>query len=251
MQLIHGPTPSKRYGLTMGVNLLGPRKVCSYDCIYCSLGPTQLTMNTVRKGYVFPTAEDLRAAFRDYIVKSVRTDAILVSGNGDPTLHGEFDLMMQVLKGLRDEHLPGVRLVVLTNGAHLDQKRVVNGLNLADERVIKVDAGNDVMLQKVNQPLVRMNLSKFISNFRKLSPYVVQALFVRGEVDNTGADAIDDWIEILGMLKPSAVQLCTLDRPAPLYPGLTAADEDTLYGIAFKLKKRTGLEAKVFGVQKA
>ena len=247
MQLIHGPVTSKRYGHTLGVNLLGDRKVCSYDCVYCSLGPTQLTMNTVRKGYVFPTVAELNQAFLAYLRASVRTDAIVVSGNGDPTLHAEFDVMMAALRDLRDRHLPGKRIVVLSNGAHLDQKKIVAGLNLADERVIKVDAGNDALVQRVNQPLVRVNLSKFINGFRHLLSPVVQSMFVRGDVDNTGGEAIDEWIEIVGMIKPTAVQICTLDLPAPLYPGLMAADEDTLYGIAFKLKKRTGIEAKVFG----
>ena len=246
MQLIYGPVTSKRYGRTLGVNFLGAQKVCSYDCVYCSLGPTQLTMNVVRKGFTFPGPEDLRRAFREYIQGSQCTDAIVVSGNGEPTLHAEFEEMMKTVRDLRDEHLPGVRVVVLTNGAHLDQRRVVAGLNLADERVIKIDAGNDKVLHRLNQPLVRMTSSKFITGFRKLAPYVVQAMFVHGDVDNTRPEDIDDWLEVVGMVKPQSVQLCTLDLPAPLYPGLRAVDEDTLYGIAFRLKKRAGIEAKVF-----
>lgn len=249
MQIVYGPSLSKRYGRTLGINLLGPQKVCSYDCVYCSLGPTQMTMNAIRKDYAFPSLDDLRLKFKEYIRASVPIDHIVVSGNGEPTLYPEFDQAMQAVRELRDAHLPKTRIVVLTNGAHLDSKKTVTGLNLADERVIKIDAGNDPLFHRVNAPLVRLNLSKFLSNFGKLKGYAVQAMFVKGDIDNTAADAIDDWIEILGMLKPTAVQICTLDKPAPLYPGLHAADEDTLYSIAFRLKKRTGLETNVFGGQ--
>jgi wyosine [tRNA(Phe)-imidazoG37] synthetase (radical SAM superfamily) len=251
MNVVYGPVQSLRYGTTVGVNLLGGQKVCSYNCAYCSLGPTELTMNFVRKDYVFPALESVREAFRDYIRQTVPVEAIVVSGNGEPTLFPDFDEAMKLLVELRQEHLPDKKIVVLTNGAHLDNKKVVSGLNLADERVIKVDAGNDNLLSKVNDPLIRINMTKFLNGVGKLSDCVVQAMFFAGEFTNMEADAIDEWIEILGMIKPKAVQICTLTRPTPLHPGLKAADEDTLYSIAFKLKKRTGLEASVFGAQKS
>ena len=85
-ELIYGPVKSLRYGSTLGVNLLGVSKVCSYNCVYCHLGPTQLTMNKIRKDYEFPTLDQIRDAFREYIKKSVPTDAVVISGNGEPTL---------------------------------------------------------------------------------------------------------------------------------------------------------------------
>lgn len=250
MKIVYGPVTSQRYGSTLGINLLGVEKVCSYNCVYCSLGPTVMTMNKIRKDYEFPSLEQISAAFKEYIKQSVTSDAIVVSGNGEPTLHGEFEEAMKLIGDLRNEHLPGVPVVVLTNGAHLDSKKVVAGLNLADERVVKIDAGNDTLMQKINDPLIRINMAKFLSGFRKLKDCTVQALFCQGDVDNTTAEVVDDWIEVLGMIKPKAVQICTLTRPSLTMPGLKPADEDALYGIAFKLKKRTTLEANVFSIQK-
>lgn len=250
MNIVYGPVNSLRYGTTLGINLLGAEKVCSYNCTYCHLGPTTLTMNKIRKDYVFPTPDQLSLAFKEYIKASVPTDAIVVSGNGEPTLHSDFEEIMKTIVSLREEHLPGVKIVVLSNGAHLDNKKVVAGLNLADERVIKIDAGGDGLMQKINDPLIRINMARFLTGFRKLKDCVVQALFFTGDLDNTQNDAIDEWIEVLGMIKPKGVQICTLSRTAPVNPGIRAVDEDALYGIAFKLKKRTTLEASVFPVQK-
>ncbi len=250
MEIVYGPVKSLRYGSTVGINLLGREKVCSYNCIYCSLGPTALTMNHVRKDYVFPTLDEIRQAFRSYITQSVPIEAIVVSGNGEPTLYPDFDEAMKAILELRREHLPAAKVVVLSNGAHLDQKKVVSGLNMIDERVIKIDAGNDIWLAKVNAPLIRINMAKFLNGIDKLQDCVVQSMFFTGDVDNMQADLLDEWIEILGMIKPKAVQICTITRPTPLNPGLKAADEDMLYSVAFKLKKRTGLEASVFGAQK-
>ena len=250
MELVYGPIKSLRYGTTLGINLLGGVKVCSYNCVYCHLGPTELTMNKVRKDYEFPALETIRAAFREYIKRSVEIDAVVISGNGEPTLYPQFEEAMRILVELRDGHLPGKKLVILTNGAHLDSKKVVAGLNLLDERVVKVDAGNDLLMQKINDPLVRINMAKFLSGVRKLKDCVVQALFVEGEGSNTAPEVMDEWMEVIGMIKPKGVQLCTLTRPG-WKPDVRAVADDVLYGIAFKLKKRTGLESDVFPAQKA
>jgi wyosine [tRNA(Phe)-imidazoG37] synthetase (radical SAM superfamily) len=250
MELVYGPVKSLRYGSTLGINLLGPSKVCSYNCVYCHLGPTELTMNKIRKDYVFPTLDKIKAAFRVYNKKSVTSNAIVISGNGEPTLYPQFEEAVQLILELRNEHMPGTKVICLSSGAHLDSKKVVSGLNLLDERVIKVDAGSDNLLQKINAPLVRINMSKFLSGVRKLNDCVVQALFVDGEVTNTSQESLDEWIEVIGMIKPKSIQLCTLTRPG-FNPAIRAVEDDVLYGIAFKLKKRTSLESHVFTAQKA
>ena len=250
MDLVYGPFSSVRYGTTLGINLLGAEKVSSYNCIYSSLGPTTLTMNKVRKEYVFPTLEEIRSAFKAYIAKSVPMEAIVVAGNGEPTLYPDFAEAMTMLLELRQEHLPKAKIIVLSNGAHLDSKKVVSGLNSIDERVIKVDAGNDALLAKINNPLIRMNIAKFLAGLTKLSAITVQSTFFTGEVDNSTPEMIEEWIEVIGMIKPKSVQICTIHRPTPLMPSLRPLDEDALYSIAFKLKKRTTLEAAVFIAEK-
>jgi len=157
---------------------------------------------------------------------------------------------VQLILELRNEHMPGTKVVCLSNGAHLDSKKVVSGMNLLDERVIKVDAGSDMLMQKINDPLVRINMAKFLSGVRKLNDCVVQSLFVDGEPSNSAPEFLDEWMEIIGMVKPKFVQLCTLTRPG-FSTGVRAVEDDVLYGIAFKLKKRTGLESQVFVAQKA
>lgn len=249
MDIVYGPFESSRFGHSMGINLLGAQKVCSYNCIYCDLGPSILTMNKIRKSYEFPTLDQVQVSFREYIRKSVPIETILVSGKGEPTLHPDFDDAIKLILELRDEHLPKRKVIVLSNAAHLDGKKVVTGMNLADERVIKIDAGNDAFLQKVNDPLIRLNMAKFLSGIPKLKDCIVQAMFFNGDVSNISAEHVEDWIEVLGMVKPKHVQICTITRPAGA--SLKAVEEDDLYSIAFKLKKRTGLEATVFAAQKS
>lgn len=204
-------------------------------------------MNKIRKEYNFASLDALANEFRTYLQQSVPIDAIVISGNGEPTLHPQFEEAVQLIVNLRNEHLPARKVILLTNAAHFDSRKVIAGANLADERVVKIDAGNDACMTSVNDPLVRINMTKLITGIRKLKDCVVQALFVEGEKSNVGTDIIDEWIEVIGMIKPKSVQICTMSRPG-FNDSVKAVSEDILDSIAHKLKKRTSLECEVFSV---
>src|SRR5687768_3085899 len=113
--LIYGPVQSLRYGTTLGVNLLGANKICSFNCGYCDLGPTELTLNYVRKEHIFPSLDDIVQNLR-VAVSGLQTDikALVISGNGEPTLHPQFDEIIQGLIPIRKEILTGKPIIVLT-----------------------------------------------------------------------------------------------------------------------------------------
>ncbi len=246
MPFAYGPVDSRRFRKSLGVNVLGPEKICSFDCRYCDLGPSLLTMNRIRKEIIFPARAEIVEAVREQLRREQSVDAITFSGNGEPTLHPEFEELAADIKKARNELAPQAKLVVLTNGAHLDSKKVISGMNLLDLRVVKLDAGNDKLMKVLNAPLVRRNLAQLLSGVKKLNDCIIQAMFVKGPADNTNSADIDEWVEIIGMIKPAGVQLMTITRD-PVDKAILPVDEDVLYSIAFKLKKRTQLEAQVFG----
>jgi wyosine [tRNA(Phe)-imidazoG37] synthetase (radical SAM superfamily) len=47
---LFGPVPSRRLGISLGIDLV-PLKTCSYNCVYCECGPTT-ALTTERKEYV-------------------------------------------------------------------------------------------------------------------------------------------------------------------------------------------------------
>ena len=133
----------------------------------------------------------------------------------------------------------------MSNGAHFDTRKTLVALEKADEVTVKVDAGNEEIFKSINSPLVRSNITKVISGTRKLKNFSAQAIFVQGSIDNTTNAAIEEWMEVIGMMAPQKVYIYGLKRVPPI-AGLKAADEDTLYTIASKLKRRTSIEALVF-----
>ncbi len=248
--IVYGPNASRRLGNSLGVNLLGDgQKVCSFDCPYCDLGRTEMRLNRIKSDAPFPSLEAidgaLREGFRAAHQSVPKVDHIAVSGNGEPTLHPLFGDAVDLIVRARDAHLPGTPIVVFTNGASLDSRRVADALNKVDERFLKFDAGNDRVFKAINAPLARSSVSKILAGVRPLKDVVVQSFFVRGAVDNTQAPDIDDWMEVIGLIKPKAVHIHGMSR-VPASNGLERCDEDTLYTIASRLERRTQIKSLVF-----
>ena len=250
MGLAYGPVLSRRLGRSLGINPLGDTKICSFDCTYCDLGPTEIKMNQLKTYEKFPKLDDIEEAVREALREQSHdepVDWLTFAGHGEPTLYPEFPEAIERILQVRDELAPNAKVTVLSNGAHLESRKMISAMNRLDERMIKVDAGNEAVLKIINNPLIRAGLQKVISGSRSLDDCIVQSLFIKGddEVANSMDRYIEDWMEVVGIIKPKAVHLYTL-RYVPSQPNLMPADEDLLYTIASKLKRRTMIEASVF-----
>lgn len=236
-------------GRTVDINFLGTRaKICSFDCGYCDLGPTELRLNKLKESGALPTSEEVietaRGLFRQIHEVGPDIDTITISGNGEATLHPDFPEIVRGLIELRDQWMPGKKIALFTNGSNLEQRRVAEAANKLDIRLVKLDAGNERVFKLMNTPLSRVTLQKILGGIRQLKDVSVQSLFTQGVCDNTQSSDLDDWIEVIGLILPKQVFIQTATRPVNV-AGVLACDEDTLHTIASKLERRTGLKAIV------
>jgi wyosine [tRNA(Phe)-imidazoG37] synthetase (radical SAM superfamily) len=250
MPLVYGPVESRRFGASIGINLLGEgEKICSFSCPYCDLGPTSMRLNRLKTSGNFASLEDLSSALhRDFSRIHAGTQAIkaiTISGNGEPTLYPFLPEAIELILKARVEFFPTVPVHILTNGVHLDSRKTIEALNRLDGRMVKVDAGSDAVLKTINAPLVRPSVSKLISGIHQLKDVIAQSFFVQGAVDNTTPADIEDWIEVIGLIRPKAVHIHGMSH-VPSIHELKRVDEDTLYMIASKLERRTQIHALVF-----
>ena len=87
MKYIYGPVRSRRLGLSLGITLT-PHKICSFDCIYCQLGPTT-DKSDKRKDYV-PVPEvlsELKNWLTEHREEAEKLSYITFAGMGEPTLN--------------------------------------------------------------------------------------------------------------------------------------------------------------------
>lgn len=247
--IIYGPFINGPFGVNLGINILGKKeKVCSFNCPYCDLGPTTLRLNRMKSDAGLPPKEEIETEVLEALKKIHSSgpsfDGICISGNGEPTLHHEFPEIAQAIVKARDLWFPEKPIIVTSNGASLDNRKVAEAANLLDERVIKVDCGSEKLFKQINAPLSRANLARILSGIRNLKDVTIQSLFFAGPITNTNPSDIDEWIEVIAIIKPKAVHIQGMTR-APAAKGPVACDEDTLYAIASKLERRTQIKAKV------
>lgn len=248
----YGPVKSRRLGSSLGVNILPfGVKVCSFNCNYCQCGWTTDTVDPEALAkYRFPTADEVAAALRKTLEelrsKGEKLDCITLAGNGEPTLHPDFLDVVRSILSVRDEVMPGVRVDILSNAAHLDRAAVVDGLNLLDARYMKLDAGNEGQFLNMNSPVTDVGIWDVVKQLPKLKDFIVQAMFTHGRRDNTDSKSVIDWINTVKRVKPLSVQIYSVDR-FPADKKITKVDRTLLEEIAQALTEQTGVPAEVFG----
>jgi len=248
--IVFGPVESRRFGRSLGVNPLPPdRKLCTFDCPYCECGPTSHAESRRLDRQPFPPAADVLAALENALQGlaqgNTAIDSLTLTGNGETTLHPAFDEIVGGVIALRDRLLPGADVVVLTNGTRLGHPAVRRALDRVDLCAVKIDAGRESTFQLINRPLEPVTLHAIAEAAAQLPRAVVQSLFVRGVVDNTGDIEIEKWIERVALVHPQSVQVYSLERK-PAEAGLIAVPRHDLEGIAERLTGQTHLPVVVY-----
>ncbi len=141
--IIYGPVPSRRLGLSLGVDLV-PYKVCSYNCVYCQIGPTKKT-TVDRKPYV--SSEDILSQLFHRLKEGISPDYITLAGSGEPTLNSEIKRIIHRIKEQTD-----IPVTVLTNGSLLSDETVRNDICDADVVLPSLDAADESVFNQINRP---------------------------------------------------------------------------------------------------
>ncbi|MFH1263681.1 MAG: radical SAM protein [Pseudomonadota bacterium] len=242
---IYGPVRSRRFGSSLGLNLFpGTAKICSFECPYCQLGNAEISFETAEKTDL-PGPEEIAKDLAEALTEMASTvrdlNCLTFSGNGEPTAHPRFPEIVNAVREMRNRMVPLARIVVLTNGAHLDRPGMIDALNACDDVVAKIDAGTEETFRGVNQPAKSVTLSGIVSRLRSLHRVVVQTMFVTGEVDNTTEAEIDAWLGHLRSIRPAAIQIYTLDR-VPADRSVLPVEPERLREIARRVREECGLE---------
>jgi len=249
--VVYGPFASRRLGASLGVNILPfGVKVCAFNCNYCQCGWTfELADETTLASWTWPApaavGEGVERRLKELAAAKTKLDAITIAGNGEPTLHPEFGRAVEEVLRARDRGARGVPVHILTNGANLAKPGVAEGLNLLDERHVKLDAGSESMFLEMNSPTEDIGIWDVMRGVKGLRDFVVQAMFTRGRRDNSTPEEVDMWIEAVKRIKPKRVDVYSLAR-APADAQIVGVDEARLQEIAKLCEKKTGIPSAAY-----
>jgi hypothetical protein len=204
--IVNGPVRSRRLGTSLGLNLLpAGSKICTLNCPYCECG-----FNTPRApDGRWPSPDEVAHALRRALERlSVPPAWITLAGNGEPTMHPRFPVVVDRVLAARAELAAGTRVGILTNGLAAERPAIAAALRLLDARMIKLDPGP---AERVNGLLY--DAGCVASACRALAPVVIQAMVVRGEGWDGSSDAsLEAWLPLLRRAEPGVVHLYSLDR---------------------------------------
>lgn len=232
------------WGPSIWVNPIRQKKICSFDCAYCSLGLSQPTMNEVELAHFYApdeAANQLRVHVRDLFNQKKSIDYIIISGNGEPSLHPQLSQLIDAIHQARLDLTPLTKIMIYSNGAHLSERKILQTFNFLDERIIKLDAGENEIFEKLNLSITRVQLDHIIKNTRHLRDFIAQSMFVTGRIDNSTDSAVEEWLEVLALSKPKKVLVQTV-REAPRDKTIRAIPEERLLWIAQKVRKKLNID---------
>jgi wyosine [tRNA(Phe)-imidazoG37] synthetase (radical SAM superfamily) len=246
--IIYGPVNSRRLGRSLGLNLSPTAyKVCSFNCVYCHYGWTK-DLTADLSGYIkdLPTPQAVEAALeRALETLSSPPQYITFSGNGEPTLHPDFEEIVERVVAVRDRNGLDARVAALSNSTGLTDDSVLRGLSRLDVRIMKLDAGTDEVLKRINRPAEGFKVDGVVEGLKRLSEVTMQSVFVAGAVTNAGDEDVAAWIERVTEVGPREMQIYSLEN-APAMSALRGVPRDRLAEIALKVTKRVGIEPGVY-----
>jgi wyosine [tRNA(Phe)-imidazoG37] synthetase (radical SAM superfamily) len=191
---VYGPVPSRRLGLSLGINII-PRKTCTLDCVYCQCGRT--TAKTVKRQSFYPV-EDIVAQVR-VAARGRKVDFLTFSGEGEPTLNQDIG-----------------RIIRITNSTLLTDPKVRHDLGAADLVVPSLDAADQRTFARVDRchrdlrvQDVIDGLARFRRGFR--GRMWLEIMLVEGV--NDSVEHLVELRRVAWFIKPDRVQLNTVVRP--------------------------------------
>ena len=241
--IIFGPVRSRRLGLSLGVNLLPTRsKLCSFDCIYCECDWNAEHTGARRFNDRDDVRTQLEATLRRMVADGTPPDVITFAGNGEPTLHPDFETVIGDTLALRDALCPGAKVSVLSNATQLHRDDVRRALLRVDNNILKLDSAFDATVRRMNNPQnAAYTVRETVEQMKWFEGrMILQTMFLRGTcggapIDNTTEEEVAAWLRLVGEIRPRQVMVYSLDRDTPC-PTLEKVPREELQTIAARVE---------------
>jgi wyosine [tRNA(Phe)-imidazoG37] synthetase (radical SAM superfamily) len=206
MSHIFGPVPTRRLGLSLGVDLV-PSKTCTYDCIYCEAGRT--TCHTIDVESFFPINEIEKEL--EIAIEKNRPDTITLAGSGEPTLNSSIDEIIAVIR-----KKTGTKIALLTNGSLLWREDVLRKVLSVDIILPTFSTVFDKTFTSIHRPCAGLNPERLIKGLKNLRKNYKGLIFLE-VILLSGMNDTDREIEALNQtireISPDKIQLNTVVRP--------------------------------------
>lgn len=228
--LTFGPVPSRRFGVSLGIDLSPDFKQCNYDCLYCELKAAK----TVSKMTKYPSVKELIDAVKNKILSThTKIDVLTITANGEPTLYPDLKELVTELNKIKGDS----KLLILSNGSTIYKQEIQDALLNIDIVKLSLDCISKECFTKLDRADKSIDTDKIVpgmiefrGKFKK--DLILEILFV--DTLNNKEKEIMLLKEAIAQIKPNRVDIGTIDRP-PAYK-VNPISFDELEQISHKLE---------------
>ncbi len=209
--IIFGPIPSRRFGISLGIDLSPSSKQCNFDCLYCELEKAK----TIDKMITYPNVNEVIEAVQNSMKKHPKIDVITITANGEPTLYPYLGELIDKLDKIKNS----TKTMILSNGSTIYDEKVYKALLKLDTVKLSLDCVSQKCFKKLDRIHKNIDINKMIASmvkFRKETKnrLVLEILFVKTLNDKD--EEINLLYEAVKKINPHRVDISTIDRP-PAY----------------------------------
>lgn len=207
---VFGPVPSRRLGISLGVDLV-VSKSCNLNCIFCECGATKkIQLERQRFKDMNEILEEIST-----VLKDIKPDYITFSGSGEPTL--SLDLG-NISKAIKEDLKYQGKICLITNSLLLADENLMKELEYIDLIVPTLNTLTQDIFEKIVRPDYRTSVEEIRKGFINLNKSNYKGkiwieIFILENVN----DSDKNFVDIANFLKSEnirydKIQLNTIDR---------------------------------------
>jgi wyosine [tRNA(Phe)-imidazoG37] synthetase (radical SAM superfamily) len=209
--IIFGPIPSRRFGISLGIDLSPAKKQCNFDCLYCELEGAK----TVDKMDEYPSVKDIIKEINNSFKIHPVIDVLTLTCNGEPTLYPKLNELIDEINKIKGS----TKTLILSNGSTIYKEDIFNTLLKIDIVKLSLDCVSEKCFKKLDRVNSSVETQKIVPLMIEFSQktqknLVLEILFVKDLNDKD--EEISLLYQALIQINPTRVDIGTIDRP-PAY----------------------------------
>lgn len=209
--IIFGPVASRRFGISLGIDLSPDKKQCNFDCLYCELDKAK-TMSEMTD---YPSVNEIIEQVKQTFLKNKKIDVITLTANGEPTLYPHLNELIDEINKIKGE----TKTLILSNGSTIYKEKTYNALLKIDTVKLSLDCISKKCFKKLDRIDDEIAIERIVPamvSFSKqtVNNFVIEILFVK--TLNDKEEELKLLYDALEKINPHRVDIGTIDRP-PAY----------------------------------
>ena len=226
--LIFGPINSRRFGMSLGIDLSPKQKSCNFDCVYCELKGSKPVEEIENP----PSVNEIISALKEALKAHQNIDVITLTANGEPTLYPHLKELVAKVNEIKGK----AKTLILSNGSGARDQKICEALQGLDIVKFSLDSAVQSTFKKIDRNKSGIEVSELVkamAKFRKefKGELVLEILVVAGFNDKE--EEFTALNEAINEIAPHRVDVGTIDRP-PAY-NVKGVDASRLEELASKI----------------